>query len=272
MFANHPDFVDLTPTQYGAALAWLKEVGIVTSDGALAHRCNPLELALMEAAILHASPLWLRDADQLISTPDDLPEDAISAGQALGLVPRQTAAVIHTAWGKVDTAAREQVGTAGEETLAKLIGQVAGITVEHVAEYADGLGYDITVHADGLHLNLEVKTTIRRGRLTIYLSRNEYEVMQDDPDWRLVVVFLNEDRQVGAIGTIISSWIRQHAPSDCFPASRWESARLDIAPAAIQRGISDVGAWAGDRLSVHHVLRVGAGARPPAWMTEASLG
>ncbi|WP_433475382.1 DUF3883 domain-containing protein [Spirillospora sp. CA-142024] len=269
MFANHPDFVDLTPTQYGTALAWLKDLGIVSSDGALAHRGSPLELVLMEAAILHASPLWLRDADQLISTPDDLPNDAITIGEALGLSPRQATAVIHTAWGKFDAAAREQVGAAGEATLATLLKDVSGVHVDHVAEYADGLGYDISVQADGLCLNLEVKTTTRRGRLTIYLSRTEYEVMRDDPAWRLALVFLDADLQVGAVGTIEPGWIRQHTPADQSSVGRWESVRFDIPPSVIRRGISDVRDWAGTQLGACHPLRTGTGPHPPAWMMAA---
>ncbi|QXJ22492.1 DUF3883 domain-containing protein [Actinomadura graeca] len=269
MFANHPGYLDLTPTQYGTALTWLREVGIVTEDGSLAHSGSPVELALFEAALLNASPLWLRDADQLINMPDDLPEDAISAGEALGLSPRQATAVVHTAWGKVDAAARKQIGSAGEEALANLLTELTGVTVDYVADYADGLGYDIAVHADGLHLDLEVKTTTRRGRLTIYLSRNEYEVMRDNPAWRLTVVFLNSERQAGAVGTIDPGWVRRHAPADATPLGRWESVRFDIPPDAIQRGLTDISDWAGPRLSGRHLLRAGTGERPPAWISAA---
>jgi hypothetical protein len=271
IFASHPDYIDLTPTQYGAALGWLQQIGLVTGDGALTSSTSQIELAMFQAAVLHSRPLWLRDADQLISNPDDLPDDAISAGEVLGLAPCQTVAAVRAAWGKVDTSARKQIGSAGEAALAALLSELADATVDHVGAYADSLGYDIAVHGNGLHLNLEVKSTTRRGRLTVYLSRNEFEVMGEDSSWRLVVVLLGPDLKVEAVGTVDPKWVGHHAPADSSPFARWESVRLDIPPTAVQGGIAEVHEWAGAQLGEQHLLRTGVGERPPAWITDANV-
>lgn len=57
-------------------------------------------------------------------------------------------------------------------------------STRHVALTDDGLGYDLAFSCRGRTLHLEVKTTGRRGRLVLYLSRHEHEVALLDPDWR----------------------------------------------------------------------------------------
>jgi hypothetical protein len=269
-FASHPAYNDLTLTQYGLALRWLREIGFVTREGALSVSSSPAELALLQTVLMQARPVWLSDADRLILVPDDLPDDATSVGRALGLSPAETLAAVRTTWSKVDTAAREAVGAAGEIALFNLLANLPGVTVRHVAEYSDGFGYDIAVFGDGLRLNLEVKSTTRRGRLSVYLSRNEFEAMRADPSWRLIVVLIGPDQLAEAVGVIESAWVARHAPADSSPFARWESLRLDIPPGVVQRGVSEVCEWAGSQLSDQHVLKAGVGERPPAWITSVT--
>jgi hypothetical protein len=268
IFTAHPDYTDLTPTQYETALSWLEEMGMVSEDGLLRCDLNSVELALLEATVLHARPLWLRDADQLITSPDDLPDDVIMAGQALGLGPSEALAAVRTAWGKVDTTTRAELGAAGEAALTELLRDLTGVRVIYVAEYADGLGYDIRAEAADFRANLEVKTTTRRGRLTVYLSRNEFEVMRGDANWRLVVVLLGSERRADAVGTVDSSWISRQAPTDTSPLGRWESVRLDIPPGIVLGGLSSLGSSAIRQLGDQHLLRKGTGEKPPAWLTS----
>ncbi|MFI6796076.1 protein NO VEIN domain-containing protein [Streptosporangium canum] len=249
-------------TQYGAALDWLRRTELVTGEGRLAAVSSKMELALLKAAIVRADPLWLRDADQLIITPDDLPEDAAAAGDALGLNPRETLAAVRAAWGKVDTTTRHELGLAGEQALVRLLQDLNCLTVTYVAEYADGLGYDVAVAGDGFHLNFEVKSTTRRGRLTVYLSRNEYEVMLTDPRWRLVVVLVGQDTRADAVGTIDAEWITHHAPIDVSSLGRWESVRFDIPHEVARNGIADLV----EQVDEGHLIRTGAGETRPSWL------
>ena len=48
-----------------------------------------------------------------------------------------------SSWGKVDTAARERVGAAGEAALVALLRERTDGRVDHVSTWSDGFGYDI---------------------------------------------------------------------------------------------------------------------------------
>lgn len=263
LFASHPGYADLTMTQYGAALDWLRHTGMVTSEGRPATIFSRAELALLKTAIAQADPLWLQDADQLITTFNDLPEDAVTAGEALGLNPRETLEAVRAAWGKVDITSRQEIGSAGEHALVGLLQSLGCLTVNHVSEYADGLGYDVAILGDGLHLNLEIKSTTRRGRLTLYLSRNEFEVMLTDPRWRLVIVLVGPSREVNAVGTLDVRWITHHVPVDASSFGRWESVRFDVPPEVVQSGIPDLVDWVTQE---DHLLRAGARKARPSWL------
>ncbi|GGK78305.1 hypothetical protein Sme01_23090 [Sphaerisporangium melleum] len=249
-------------TQYGAALDWLRRTGLVTNEGRLTAVHSKIELTILQTAIARADPLWLRDADQLIFNSDDLPEDAASAGETLGLSPQETLAAVRAAWGKVDTSIRENIGSAGEQALVRLLRDLNSLSVTYVAEYADGLGYDVAVAGDGIRLNLEVKATTRRGRLTVYVSRNEFEVMLSDPHWRLVVVLVGQERKAEAIGTVRADWIMQHVPRDASSLGRWESTRFDIPPTAVHKGIVELAEHFGEG----HLLRGGTTEARPVWL------
>ncbi|MEV7007267.1 DUF3883 domain-containing protein [Streptosporangium sp. NPDC051022] len=250
-------------TQYGAALDWLRHTGMVTSEGRLSTVSNKMELALLKTAVAQADPLWLRDADQLITTSDDLPEDVVMAGEVLGLDPRETLAAVRAAWGKVDTTSRQEIGSAGEQALVRLLQDLGCLAVSYVAEYADGLGYDVAVDDEGFRLNLEVKSTTRRGRLTLYLSRNEFEVMLTDPQWRLVIVLVGTGKEADAIGTLDGRWITHHVPADTSSLGRWESVRFDVPADVVQNGIPDLIGWVPEE---DHLLRSGAGKTRPSWL------
>jgi hypothetical protein len=58
----------------------------------------------------------------------------------------------------------------------------------HVSKFDDSAGFDVQFTMPDQCWHLEVKTTVRRGRLTIHLSRNEYCVSRRDDGWALAEV------------------------------------------------------------------------------------
>jgi Holliday junction resolvase len=231
LFTSHSAFSDITPTQYDAALIWLRERNLV--DRLLSGQSG--KRAVLEAAIKQT--LWFTDADSLIIGPSDLPEDALRAAEAIGVPRAETYAVVRHAWGKVDAAARSRVGSAGERELLRLLSAVPEIEVRHVAAESDGYGYDIDAGSDGWRIHLEVKATTRRGRLKVYLSRHEFETMRSDQEWTLVAVRLDHDLQAAAVANISREWLTSAAPVDREVGARWESMRLDVPADAITDGI-----------------------------------
>ncbi|MFI6325535.1 DUF3883 domain-containing protein [Nonomuraea sp. NPDC050556] len=184
----------------------------------------------MEAAVRDA--FWFPDADLLIHSPEELPEDALRAAGTLGLGTGDALAVVRQAWSKIDAAARADVGSAGEHALMALLSAETDVPARHVAAESDGYGYDI--EREPFHI--EVKSTTRRGRLSIYLSRHEYETMRRDPFWILVTVRLDQSLQPVAVATVNRDWISARAPADKQVGGRWESARFDVPHEALTPG------------------------------------
>ncbi|MBZ4370068.1 protein NO VEIN domain-containing protein [Corallococcus sp. AS-1-6] len=231
---SHAAFNDLTPTQYEAAYSWLEALGVL--DEAAAGRAG--KIALFEAAI--AASFWFQDADALVTTAADLPEDARRAAAILGLSPEESLAAIRHASGKADLADRLRIGAAGEHGLIALLASAPMARVRHVSLESDGYGYDVEVTVGGAAFHLEVKSTTRRGRLRVYLSRNEYETMRRDAAWVLVAVRLDPDFQPASIASVDREWIGASAPLDRTPGVRWESVRLDVPTEALIPGIPAV--------------------------------
>ncbi len=231
LFSTHPDFSDLTPTQYDTAYSWLHEVGL--PDESRQHISVPQQV--FEAALLQLP--WFQDADILVQDPTELPEDALRAAQALGIEADKAFRHVHLAWKKVDLELRKRIGAAGEAALVELLRSSVAARVKHVSTYSDAYGYDIEVFDAGFHLHIEAKATLRRHRLTLFLSRHEYETMMHDPAWQLVAVHLSEDLRAEAICSVPAEWIQENIPSDHGFSGRWESCRLNIPPSQVASGI-----------------------------------
>ncbi|MCA2218426.1 DUF3883 domain-containing protein [Jidongwangia harbinensis] len=236
LFTNHREFSDITPTQYEAAYAWLGETGLLND----LHSPLPAAQRVFTATVTHGGSHWLRDAGDLVRSPDELPDDAVRAAEILGLPLATAFAHVIAAWGKVETAERARVGMAGEAALVELLRDSVDADVDHVAAVSDGYGYDIAINAAYYALHIEVKATLRRSRLKIYLSRNEYEVMRRDPSWQLVAVRLDTDDRIAAIATVSRTWMASEAPTDHGMSGRWESCRFDVPPAALRPGITSL--------------------------------
>lgn len=236
LLTTHSDFSDITPTQYDAAYTWIRETGLLDKVG----KDVSVKHSVFEAAMAQSGVPWFRDADLLIRRPDELPEDALRAAETLGLTPEEAYVQVNTAWGKVDTEERSRIGSAGELALLELLAESAEGRVEHVAAWSDGYGYDIFVDSYQHSAHLEVKTTLRVGRLTVYISRNEYETMLHDPAWELVTVRLTPDLKLLAVAAVPKEWITGQVPSDRTARGRWESCRLDVPPEVPVPGIPSI--------------------------------
>ncbi|WP_159029924.1 protein NO VEIN domain-containing protein [Streptomyces marincola] len=236
LFTAHSDYSDITPTQYDAAYAWLCETGLLED----LHSSVPAHRRVLDAAIAHSRAPWLSDADLLVRGPGELPDDVLRAAEALGLSDSEAYAQLAAVWGKADAGERARIGAAGELALVDLLTASTEARVEHVAAWSDGYGYDVSVHAPRHRAHLEVKTTLRRSRLTVYVSRNEYETMLRDPDWELVAVRLTADLELQAVATVPRDWIAAQAPADRSGRGRWESCRFDVPPDVPVPGVSRI--------------------------------
>ncbi|MBE1532976.1 hypothetical protein H4W34_002809 [Actinomadura algeriensis] len=233
LFTTHPEYSDISPTQYDAAYRWLDECGLLhDSEDALSDGRR-----VFRAALLAGDVHWFLDADLYVRKPAELPIDAGRAAAILGLSELQAYQEVHAVRGKVDAVERSRIGTAGETALAELLSSSTAAKIEHVAAHSDGYGYDIAVHAGLRSLYIETKATTRRNRLTIFLSRREYEEMQHNPLWQLVVLRLTDELTINAIGSVASSWIETQIPDDRGPYGRWESCRIDVPAEQAASGI-----------------------------------
>lgn len=229
---------DLTPTQYATAFTWLSDLGLLANVGSPVPAANQVLSAVLE----RAAPAWVRDADDLVQSPDELPSDIVSAGSKLGLDEDAVFGQVVSSWGKVDTAIRERVGAAGEAGLVELLRNTPDSRVDHVAMWSDGFGYDIAFAQGVLAGHLEVKSTTRLGRFTAYLSRNEFNVMVRDDRWTLVTVRLSPGLEIIGVGSVAKEWIVANVPRDFGPFGGWASCKLEVPRIAIESGLPKLGA------------------------------
>lgn len=248
LFATHRKYGDLSPTHYSTALVWLRNMGFQDVPGSGAPPANQILGALFESA----APMWFQDADDLVRSPDELPSDIVSTGQALGVDSGTVYEQLVSSWGKVDTALRERVGAAGEAELVQLLRNDSIGRVDHVSTWSDGYGYDISFNQGIYTAHLEVKSTTRVGRFTAYLSRHEYEVMLRDPHWVLVAVRLTPGLKVERVGSVPKGWITANVPRDSTSAAKWSSCKLEVPLTAIKHHVSQLGPEAAGALPSWH--------------------
>ena len=265
---------DLTATQYFAALEWLESVGVVTagprthtlaSEFAAAPAQLLAELAMVRGLQL-MPPSWLVDADVLVPDASDIPGDALRAAEALEIPAHRAFELVQVAGGKVDAARRAEVGLLGERALVGLLERCWPGCVTHVAAVDDGFGYDVALRVGSEEWHLEVKSTMRSGRLSLYLSRRELAVSLVDPFWRLVVLGLSQNGVPSALTTVSSGIPARHAPTDRSPRGRWEAARLDLVPGDLDPGLPFIRSWPATGSTALQHGRLAA--ITPAWFPE----
>ena len=248
-----PVYTDLSSTQYALALEWLRDIGALEVVPAALHGfprstlrihaslrrsgLNGLRLGVFERGVAHAAPPWLPDFDILVRDPRDLPDDALGLASALSLSDQAAYRGVQRIQGKVDLELRAQVGAAGEIQLVELLENRWPGSTSHVALESDGFGYDVVFWHGSDEWHLEVKTTTRRGRLVVYLSRHEFEVAREDPKWRLIIVGLTPAGTMTALATADLASLAARMPSDQDPSARWESVRIDVSSRDLHRGL-----------------------------------
>jgi hypothetical protein len=255
-------YTDLTQTQYAAALEWLRSLDLLNErhNGGLdlspTIRALPEEQVnqlLFEGIIARAAPPWLANVDLLVPDGGELPQDAASLAENLGLSEGVAFLAIRHLHGRIDLAERARVGAAGERALLEYLERRWPGSTSHVAEADDGFGYDVLFRHDDVQWHLEVKATTRRGRLVIYLSRHEHEVSLQDAHWRLVVVGLDEHLRLKALATVRHLEVLSRAPHDTCIESKWQSTSHELAPRDLQEGLSFLNDAAGRESAVRHV-------------------
>lgn len=234
LLTNHAKYSDLTPTQYATAFTWLSDSGVLEYVGPPIPPGEHVLTTIFE----RAAPSWVKDADRLVHSPDELPIDIAAVGDALGLSQERVYRQLMSSWGKVDTAARERVGAAGEAALVALLQGLSGVEVDHVASRSDGFGYDMAVTVgEGVKLHLEVKSTNRSNRFTAYLSRHEFETSIRDDEWVMVLVRLDAELEIAGLGCVSTDWIVANVPRDVGSQGSWSSAKLEIPNGVVCGGI-----------------------------------
>jgi hypothetical protein len=236
---NSPRDVPLTATQYATALEWLSLIGVIGGTGVLAAPLleSSLGSVLFARCVDSLQPSWLLDADILIAEPDDLPLDAGRLADLFTLTDEDAYLVVQNLSRKVDLEARAQIGACGELALIKLLEEKWPGSTTHIAAFDDSAGYDIAVDLPEGSWHLEVKTTTRKGRLTVHLSRNEYAIGRYDANWAMVVVGL-QDEAIGAIATVRShGLLATRIPRNVDSKGRWEVSAIDLGEGDLVRGL-----------------------------------
>lgn len=242
---SDPQFTDLTQGQYQLALELLKNLGALKNQlqsWVLAEHYRVLPRAqirnlLFEKIIESSAPAWLPDSDLLIPDPSDIPGDAATVACVLGLKELEAFRGIRNVHSRIDLAKRKQIGDAGELALLQFLEQYRPGSTVHVASLSDGFGYDIAFQHGDCEWHLEVKSTTRRGRMNIHVSRHEYEESTRDPNWRLIIIGLDRNLQMVAIATLRPGHLVALAPSDISSKARWQSAAFEIVENNLIRGL-----------------------------------
>ena len=246
MIGTNTSYTDLTHTQYADALGWLGTEGLLSGKSGgwslvpelIGLSDDQVNWVLFARALEASSPPWLPDADLYVLEVDEIPLDTATLATELGLAESDALSAIREVHGRMDLEKRDRVGAAGEEALVRLLEERWPGSTVHVALHNDGFGYDIAFTLGAAEWHLEVKTTTRRGRLVIYLSRHEYETSLTDPDWCLVVVGLLDDDSPAIVGTIEHKQLWERTPVDVHKGSPWQTVRHNVEEGYLRLGLS----------------------------------
>jgi hypothetical protein len=244
-------YTDLTKTQYASALDWLKAQNFllqVDEEYELQERFRSISIQqsnilLFEKIIETANLPWLPEADLLIPDSSELPEDTAAIGVMLDLTEQAAFFAVRRVHGHINLEERANIGSAGELAVYHILNSKWPGSTSRVSEISDGYGYDLSFCEpdSNREYHLEIKSTVRRGRLIVHLSRNEFEVGRVDPDWRLLLVVLDPKFQIRFISTVDFSALIQVTPYDICREARWESASFQIQSQHLSLGIDFLG-------------------------------
>ena len=239
-------YTDLTPTQYADALNWLVAEDLLSGKPGgwslvpelIGLSDDHVNRVLFARALEASPPPWLPDADHHVMEVGEIPLDAATLATELGLAESDALSAIREVHGRIDLEELALIGSAGEEALVRLLEERWPGSTVHVALHNDGFGYDIAFRLGTAEWHLEVKTTTRRGRLVIHLSRHEYKTSLTDPNWRLVVVGLQHDKSPAVVGTIEHKRLWERTPLDVHKGSPWQTVRHNVEEDYLRLGLS----------------------------------
>lgn len=275
LIRSNSKYADLTPTQYSTALEWLHSLAwTYLPEGSLG-RSQALEKTTLQgrreyllASLLEAAdPPWLENADMLVHSSDDLPQDVDRWSDLLELPASSGLRVVRRISGKIDLARRAQIGSAGEIALCMLLESKWPGVINHVAETDDGFGYDVSASIQDIDWHLEVKSTTRRGRLSFFLSRHEFETGLADKHWKLLVIGLDDELRASCVAEVDKSALKKFAPADRTTSASWENAKYDMGGGHLSPGLAFL-PWDEADMSAHRLLAHGTRSQGPnfAWM------
>ncbi|EMR00456.1 hypothetical protein ADIAG_00463 [Paeniglutamicibacter gangotriensis Lz1y] len=268
-------YADLTPTQYSTALDWLHSlpwtgltVNTLGRSDTLQKMTSQGRKECLLASLLEVSnPPWLENSDVLVHSSDDLPQDINRWQELLGLPPSSGFRVVRRISGKIDLVRRAQIGNAGEVALCMLLEAKWPGAINHVAERDDGFGYDVSASIQNCEWHFEVKSTTRRGRLSFFLSRHEFETGLADNYWKLLVVGLDDELRATCVAEVDKSALKKFAPADRTTAAIWATARYDFGEGQLSPGLSFL-PWEQADFRTHRLLTQGTRDQGPnfSWM------
>lgn len=268
-------YADLTPTQYSTALDWLHSLAwtdltkntLGRSDTLLKMTSQGRKEYLLASLLEASDPPWLEDADVLVRSSDDLPQDINRWQELLGLPASSGFRVVRRISGKIDLARRAQIGNAGEIALCMLLEAKWPGAINHVAETDDGFGYDVSASIQDREWHFEVKSTTRRGRLSFFLSRHEFETGLADKYWKLLVVGLDDELRATCVAEVDKEALKKLAPADRATVANWASARYDFGQGHLSPGLRFL-PWEQADMRTHRLLTQGTRDRGPnfSWM------
>lgn len=275
LIRSNSQYADLTPTQYSTALDWLRSLEWTSlAEDSLGQSTTLKKLTsqsrreyLLASLLESADPPWLENADVLVHNSDDLPQDIERWSDLLELPDSSGLRVVRRISGKIDLARRAQVGNAGETELCMLLEAKWPGAINHVAETDDGFGYDVSASIQDVEWHLEVKSTTRRGRLSFFLSRHEFETGLADKYWKLLVVGLDDELRANCVAEVDQSALKEFAPADRATSASWASARYDLGEGHLSPGLTFL-PWDETDVMTHRLLVQGARSQGPnfSWM------
>jgi hypothetical protein len=241
------------------AEAGLRDAGLLRIEGgrvvpapALSSLCQgpgPVPFELLLGVIFEtAPPLWLlaaSDGEQLAT--ELVPNEAEDALAAVIEDPGRREAFLLARARTVDAKERGEIGAAGEEAVVaacreelRELGEMeAAGQVRTVSEISDELGFDVVApRADRTLRRLEVKTTRSLAAVvTVFVTRNEFEVGLADPNWRLVVVRANRDGGHSMLGHLGGGDLAGLMPEDRDEGGRWHVAKVRLPLEGLVEGL-----------------------------------
>ncbi|WP_434992153.1 protein NO VEIN domain-containing protein [Arthrobacter sp. Ld5] len=261
---SNSEYADLTPTQYSTALQWLHSLSWTELSKNAGDRVGTLKNLtpqsmrekLLTSILESAEPPWLEDADVLVHGSDDLPQDIERWSELLRLPGSSALRVVRRIGGKIDLARRAEIGEAGEIALTVLLEAKWPGEIKRVAATDDGYGYDISALVNDVEWHLEVKSTTRRGRLSFFLSRHEFETGLSDKYWRLLVIGLDDGLRAICVAEVDNAALRKFAPGDRATSASWTSARFDLGRHHLSPGLLFL-PWDAADSDAHRVLTSG---------------